>query len=98
MRIHIHDALDSQGNKVGEHCIHTERVVWNQVEYPVGSGIKMDLVDFLKGIHSGAIPIAGTGWDQLSNLPNYAGKTHLQAAVSEIVRLNDAAAKATLGV
>lgn len=98
MRIEYHYEKDAKGNVTAAHVIHTERSPQNQVEFPAGSKVFIDVVDFLKGIHAGTIPIAGSGWDQLSNHPNYRGKTHLQVVVSEVIRLNDAATRATLGI
>jgi len=98
MRIETHYDIGADGAVHAVHVVHTERAAWNQVEYPTGSGTKIDLIDFLKGIRNGTIPIAGTGWDLPSSHPTYPGKTRLQVLAAELIRLNDAAARATLGV
>jgi len=90
--------LDGQGFVIAHHVFITDRIASNQLPTPGNPVVPMDAVDYLKGIHNGTIPIAGTGWEQVSIHPLAAGRTRAAFLVSRIVALNDAAARATLGV
>lgn len=83
MRIHIHDEISDQGVKVGEHVIHTEDAVTMALLVPIVKGVRA---------------AAGTGWELPSNHPSYLGKTRLEVLKAEVIRLNDAAARATFGL
>lgn len=98
MRIHLSDVIGASGLKEAEIVIHTDVAPWNQLNNALTGNVPLDMVQVLKGLHAGTIPIAGTGWDQLANHPNYPGKTMMQVFVLELVRLNDVAARAALGV
>jgi hypothetical protein len=81
-----------------DHVLHTERAPWNQIPDPRNVLVKMDMIDFLALLQSTPALAVGTGWDQATKIPIYPGKTLLQVALSEVVRLNDASARAILGV
>lgn len=98
MRILVHEVKDKFGTVIASLAVHTERAAWNQVEYPKGSGIKVELIDFIRQLSTGAIPIAGTGWDVIVSHPLYANQSMLNVFKSELVRLNDAAARGVIGV
>ena len=98
MRIHFHNQLGPDGAKHGEHVIHTERAVWNQIPDPTAPNTKIDMIDFIRKLLANPALQAGTGWDQPSNHPAYPGKTQLQVVVAEIQAAHDAAALNALGM
>jgi hypothetical protein len=97
MRIIINEHQHAPG-VFAFHVVHTERAAWNQIPDPRNALVKMDVIDFLALLQSTPALVAGTGWDQITTLLTYPGKTLLQVLQSEVVRLNDAAARAILGV
>lgn len=82
----------------GRHFIETTPGGQSQVLIPSISTTPVDVIQFIKSLHSGTFPIAGTGWEQITKHPSYPGQTRLQALIGEIVRLNDAPSRAILGV
>lgn len=98
MRIVIDHEIDDFGNKVGEHCIHTEANPPHHSADPANPGKIIDPIDFVAMLHKGTVPLAGTGWDIASKHPLYPGKHRLDVFRAEIVRLNDARSRAKLGV
>lgn len=98
MRIVLSEVIGASGRKEAELVVHTDVAPWNQLNNALTGNVPLDMIQVIKGFHLGTIPIAGTGWDQPANHPLYPGKTVLQVLRGEIVRLNDAAARAVLGV
>ena len=98
MRIHLSDVIGASGAKEAEIVIHTDVAPWNQLNNALTGNVPLDMVQVLKGLHHGTIPIAGTGWDQVANHPLYPGKTLMQVLIAELIRLNDVGARAVLGV
>lgn len=98
MRIVIDRDVDAKGNVMAEHVVHTNVAAWNKVTGPGTGNVPIDLIQFLKQLHAGTIPIAGTGWEEITNHPLYPGLRKLDAFLGEIVRLNDAPARSILGV
>lgn len=82
----------------GRHFIETAPGAQPQVLIAALGALPVDVIQFIKALHLGTVPIAGTGWDQITKHPTYPGQTRLQALVAEIVRLNDAPSRAILGV
>lgn len=82
----------------GRHFIDTTPGVYPQVVVAAIQAAPLDVIQYVKALHAGTIPIAGTGWDAITKHPTYPGQTRLQALVAEIIRLNDAPARAILGV
>lgn len=80
------------------HSIHTGSGEQPQVLIAAISATPIDVIQFIKALHLGTFPIAGTGWDQVTKHPAYPGQTRLQALIGEIIRLNDTAARTILGV
>lgn len=78
--------------------IHTERAGWNQVTAPAIQAAPMDMIDFIKHLVTTPASVNGTGHEVIAVHPLYNGKTRLQVLLAEVVRLNDAAARAVLGV
>lgn len=97
MRIVIDRHQQSDGTFI-EQCVNTERSAWNKVTAPAIQAAPMDFIDFINHLHTTPALVPGTNWDDITNHPLYPGKTRLQAFAGEIVRLNDAAARAVLGV
>lgn len=98
MRIEIDYDFDAKGNVIGTHFIETSVLPGNTSLQPSVSAVPIDKIQCVKNIHVGTIPIAGTSWDVISKHPLYPGQTRMQVFLSEIVRLNDVAARAALGV
>lgn len=82
----------------GRHFIETTPGAYVQVTVPAIQAAPVDVIQFINALHKATIPIAGTGWDQITKHPAYPGETRLAALVAEIVRLNDAPSRAILGV
>lgn len=82
----------------GRHILFTATGEQPQVTVPAIQAAPLDVVQFIKALHLGTIPIAGTGWDVITKHPTYPGQTRLQALIGEIIRLNDTAARTVLGV
>lgn len=98
MRI-IFDYDNPPGSPVeGRHFIETTSGLYPQILVPAVSAVPVDVIQFIKALHLGTIPITGTGWDVITKHPTYPGQTRLAALLAEIIRLNDAPARAILGV
>lgn len=97
MRI-IVDFVQGSANDVFPIVCHTDRAPWNKVTTGGVTPTTLDLIDHIANISKGTTPLAGTGWDKISTHPAYPGKTILDVFKAEIVRLNDAVARAALGV
>lgn len=98
MRIVLSQVIGASGKVEAELVVHTEVSPTNQLNNALTGNVPLDMIQVIKGLHAGTIPIAGTGWDQLANHPLYPGKTLMQVLLAEVVRLNDAAARGVLGV
>lgn len=86
------------GGVTHEHVFETDPTLAPQVVHPLLGASPVDRIHVIDGIHKGTIPIAGTGWDEISKHPNYPGKTRLEVFLAEVVKHNDTAARAILGV
>lgn len=82
----------------GRHFIETTPGLYPQFLHPALGATPVDVIHYINGLHTGVIPIAGTGWDAITKHPTYPGQTRLAALLGEIVRLNDAPSRAILGV
>lgn len=82
----------------GRHTIETTPGLYPQFTHPALGVNPVDVIHLIAAWHTGTIPIAGTGWDVITKHPAYPGQTRLAALIGEIVRLNDAPARAILGV
>ena len=80
------------------HFIETTPGLYPQVLVPAISAVPVDVIQFIKALHVGTVPIAGTGWDQITKHPTYPGQTRLAALVAEIIRLNDTPSRTVLGI
>lgn len=95
----IFDYASPPGSLIeGRHFIETTPGMYFQVTHPTLGVTPVDVIQYIKALHLGTIPIAGTGWDVITKHPTYPGQTRLAALLGEIVRLNDAAARTVLGV
>lgn len=98
MRI-IFDYDNPPGSPIeGRHYIETTPGAQFQVTNAALGAIAVDVIQLIKGMHLGTVPIAGTGWDVVTKHPSYPGQTRLAALIGEIIRLNDAPSRAILGV
>lgn len=82
----------------GRHFIETTPGQYPQFLVAALGAVPVDVIQFVKALHLGTVPIAGTGWDVITKHPTYPGQTRLQALIGEIIRLNDAPSRAILGV
>lgn len=82
----------------GRHFIETTPGKYPQFTAAALGATPVDVIHFIAALHTGLIPMAGTGWDVITKHPSYPGQTRLAALVGEIIRLNDAPARAILGV
>ena len=82
----------------GRHLIETTPGLYPQFVVPVLGAVAVDVIQLIRALHTGLIPLAGTGWDVISKHPAYQGMTRLEVLVAEIIRLNDAPARGVLGV
>lgn len=97
--LHVFDYEFPPGSPIeGRHGIDLAPGAQPQVTIPAISATPIDVVQMIKALHLGTFPIAGTGWDVITKHPSYPGQTRLAALIGEIVRLNDAAVRAILGV
>lgn len=97
--MHIVFDMDNPGGPVEQrHFVETTPGGQPQVIHPALGALPVDVIQYIKGLHVGTVPIAGTGWDQITKHPSYLGQTRLAAFLGEIVRLNDTAARAVLGL
>lgn len=98
MRIEFDYDFDPVGQICGRHYIETAPGAYQQVSHAALGPGAVDVIHLLKALHDGALPIAGTGWDEVAKHPDYPGQTRLQACIAEIVRLDDKPARTILGV
>lgn len=99
MRIEFDYDLDTNGKIFARHFIDTHQSPTQpQVSHPTLGAAPLDVIHLLKAFHDGTLPIAGTGWEQITNHPDYPGKTRLQALIGEIIRLDDKESRTILGV
>lgn len=98
MRIVFDFDFDTNGNVFASHFIDTHPGTQPQVLHPTLGSTPLDVIHLLKAFHTGTLPIAGTGWEQITKHPAYPGKTRLEALIAEIIRLNDTEARTILGV
>lgn len=97
MRI-IFDYDNFGGEIPGAHFIETTPGAQFQVTVPSIQAAPLDVIQYIKALHAGTIPIAGTGWEVITKHPTYPGQTRLAALIAEIVRLNDTSSRTVLGV
>jgi hypothetical protein len=90
--------LADDGRVIGHHGVRTDVQPQNKMVDPTNPANTIDVITFLVGLHKGTIPIRGTGFELISQHPLYVGKTRLDAVRGEMVRRNDAAARAALGI
>jgi hypothetical protein len=98
MRIEYDYSFDSSGKVFGKHYIETAPGDQSKVIHPLIGPEPVDLIYLVAAWLSGKVPMAGSGWDNITHHPAYPGKTCLEALVGEIVRLNDVEARKVLGV
>lgn len=98
MRI-IFDYDNPPGSPIeGRHFIETTPGLYPQVTVTAIQATPIDVIQFIKALHLGTVPIAGTGWDAITKHPTYPGQTRLQALIGEIIRLNDTSSRTVLGI
>jgi len=99
MRIVIDSILDSQsGNVIGWNVVHTEVAPWNKAFDPSVPATQIDMIQIILQYQTTPALMVAAGWSRLTTNPAYIGKTQLQVVQGEIVRLNDTAARAVLGI
>jgi hypothetical protein len=98
MRIVIDCDLDSKGNVLAEHVVHTEINAANLSEHPDGKTGLVDVIQVLKYLHDHPELHEHNGWAQITKLTAYPGKTRFEVYLAEIVRMNDVEARKVHGV
>ena len=82
----------------GRHLIETTPGLYPRFTVAVLGVTPVDVIQVIKALHLGLIPIAGTGWDVITKHPSYPGQTRFEALIGEIIRLDDKDARTILGV
>lgn len=90
--------FDSAGRQAASHLIETTPGKYLKVQVPALGHDPVDVIQFINALHKGTIPIAGTGWEEVTKHPDYPNQTRLDALIGEIVRLDDRPSRAILGV
>ena len=99
MWITIETIVDADnGNVIAKHVVDTIVSPANQVINPANQAAKIDFIQAIKAYQTTPALMVGTGWDQIAKNAGYPGKTLLDVLLAEIVRLNDAPARAVLGI
>lgn len=98
MRIVVGHIVGDGGKIEGDLVVHTDASAGNTCADPTAANVQIPMLTWLAKLHAGTIPIAGTGWDKITNHASYPGQTFMAAFLGEIVRLNDVASRTALGV
>lgn len=98
MDIVVDIELDAHGEVIARHTFQTERLDWNVCDHPDGITGKISAIDAVKLRHEDQTLLPGTGWEIITKLPQYAGKTRHEVLIAEIVRLDDPIGREVLGI
>lgn len=98
MRIEFDYELHHDGAVLGTHYIDTTPGVYSKVTHPALGKDPVDIMALINTLYKGTIPIAGTGWEEVTKHPGYPNQTRLDALIGEIIRLDDKPSRAILGV